>query len=353
MWDSDKNTHEMVVMRMCCRYALGHMDAALCMPYLERPFNETAFLKLLHDERVLLLVYQVLSGELKAYVAPGLLKQLAQKAKEKLNKQLALNAIERELKAAFDAEKITHTFLKGPALNQMLWGRRMMRYSGDLDVLIAPKDIFKANTVFKALHFSPGLSEKKLRFHQRFHRVSTKKDTYYWRESFFLQKIELHWKTYCTEFIIDKNHAELSLLDDAAYALYLCLHAAKHGWSRIIWLVDIIAFIDSKQLDIMQLRLLAKTRHITPVVDEMILLADQWLGIALLDSDGFNRLKARDAWLQKRVAFAKKTDIKDTLWGQLTKRFYMNAFCSSAFRQAGLWAQIFLGTIMMKLSRLP
>ena len=345
MWSSTQHTPEMTVIRMCCRYALGHMPLSDCQAYLiDKPLNKKLFFELLHEERVLLLVYQVLSGSLKKAVSSELLQALSDKANRILRRQLILMSVERDVREAFRAKNITHTFLKGPDLNRMLWGGQMMRYSGDLDVLIAPKDIFIANAILAHLKFKPELSEKSLRFHQICSKMTTKKDACYVNQSLGLH-IELHWKTYCTEFLIKPNQA----MDDITYALYLCLHAAKHGWSRLIWLVDIIALIQVKQLDILQLRALAKSRHITPVIDEVILLAEQWLGIQLVTDALLETLATRNKLLNKRVAWARRPGLDETLRGQLSKRFWMNAFCSNLFRQVQLWGQVAFGTIVMKL----
>jgi hypothetical protein len=356
MWNAVKHSPELIIIRLCCRYALGQMAASDCVPYLESSLDETRLLAMLHEERVLLLVYQVLSGDLKPHVSPKLIKILSQKSKVILTQQLALMVTQRDVQKAFQTAEIPYIFLKGPVLNQMLWGRRMMRYSGDLDVLVAPKDIFRANTVLKQLSFKTNLSEKKLRFHLFFHQCSTKKDVIYWHGE-QSQLIELHWKSYCSEFIFKRNNTWEHGIDDEAYILYLCLHAARHGWSRLIWLVDIIAFITSKNIDILRLRELATASHITPVVDEAILLAEQWLGMCLLphgdldNLDGLDKLSQRNQLLQKRVMWARKTDLDDTLWTQLSKRFLMNAFCSNAYHQIRLWIQITLGAVIMKLSK--
>ncbi|MDX2346304.1 MAG: nucleotidyltransferase family protein [Legionella sp.] len=344
-WDSNQCTPEIRLIRLCCRYALGQMNTSDCRPYFTHLFDnldEQRFLELLHEERVLLLVYQVLTGDLKPHVPSNLMACLSQKSKITLTRQLALMVTQRDIEKAFQAEKISHVFLKGPSLNQMLWGRRMMRYSGDLDLLILPKDIFRAHIILKQLKFKTALSEKKLRFHQHLNKISTKKDAVYWHED-LSQCIELHWKSGSTEFIFKPKDAWVHGIDDELHALYLCLHAARHSWSRLIWLVDIIALIELKQLDIMQLRVLAKKRKITPVIDEMILLAKQWLGIHLLPEKSLSKLKKRATFLDKRVVAAKKKNPE-----ALLQRLLTHSFCSNYFYQMRLWAQIFLGVIIMR-----
>lgn len=352
MWDSEKYTPEERVIRMCCRYALGYMEASECLPYLKLSLDETQFLILLHEERILLLVYQVLSGDLKIYVSPQFIENLSLRVKSILSHQLALMALERDVDQAFNAKKIPYTFLKGPALNRMLWGRRMMRYSGDLDVLVSPKDILKANKVLGQLGYYSKVSFKKLGYYQFFYGLSTYKDVSYWRKG-FSKRIELHWKTYCVEFIFKKNKAQSRLLDDQSYALYLCLHAAKHGWSRLIWLVDIIALLGVKKIDVMQLRAFAKTRHITPVVDEAILLAAQKLGVILVAASVLTKLEKRNNLLGKRLNWAKKTDLDTNIGGLIMKRFLISAFCSNFIVQCCVWVKTFGHSTITRLKSMP
>jgi hypothetical protein len=345
MWNGSESTPEIRVIRMCCRYALGQMQIAACVPYLALPIDETRFLAQLREEHVLLLVYQVFTGALKPHVPAALIQLLSKQAHAILARQLALVATQKKVSEALKANDIPHVFLKGPTLNQMLWGRRMMRYSNDLDVFVAPQAILKVHTVLSALQFKAQISEKQVRFHQYFNRITTKKDIEY-RDKTAVQKVEVHWKSYATEFVL--NTANLDALDDELYILYLCLHAAKHGWSRVIWLVDILAFLALKKLDIMQLRAMAKKRHITPVIDEVILLAEQWFGMMLVSDVQFSQIKKRDYLLQKRLIWGKKRVLVTAFWKRLGKRFFMNAFCASFPRQIRLWLQVFAGDVIMK-----
>lgn len=338
----------MIWLRMCCRYALGAMSLLDCLPYLEQPLDDVRFIELLHDHRLLLLVYQVLSSDFQAYVPKSLLQKLKSKANPVINTQLVLMRTARDVHRVLEQHAISHVFLKGPSLNQMLWGRRMMRHSRDLDVLILPRDIFKANTALQQLAFKSELSSISMRFHQRFSTWTTKKDAAYWKRG-MPQCIELHWKTYCTEFILPTIKKRDSLLQftDEEHVLYLCLHAAKHGWLRMIWLVDIVALLQTKQIDVSCVRTLAKARHITPVVDEMMLLAEQWLGVTLCSEKSYIEIQERGILLQKRIAWAKKLDLKP-FFRDLTGRYFANAFCSSRWRQARLWAQIFSGAMISR-----
>lgn len=348
MWDSDNNTPEMILLRMCCRYALGQMSASDCLPYLEPPLDDVRFIELLHEHRLLLLVYQVLSSNFRAHVSAGLIQKLKEKAEPIINSQLVLMRTARDVHQVLEQQAISHIFLKGPALNQTLWGRRMMRYSRDLDVLVLPRDILKANTALQKLNFKSELSDTTLCFHKRLNAWTTKKDAAYWKKG-MPQCIELHWKTHCTEFIFPsrKNREALSQFSDEEHVLYLCLHAAKHGWLRMIWLMDIVALLQTKHLDVSRVRTLAKARHITPVVDEAILLAEQRFGVILCPAELLIEVNKHNARLQQRVAWAKRPDLKPFL-NDMASRYFANAFCSSRWRQVRLWTQIFLGAMISR-----
>ncbi len=350
MWNSVKHPPEVIMMRMCCRYALGLMPVSDCVPYLSNTLDLQQLMKLLHEERMVLLVYQVLSGDLKPYASPGLLGVLSQKTKVILMRQLALMTSLRDVEGAFKAEKILYMPLKGPSLNHMLWGRKIMRYSGDLDILIAPKDILRANTVLNTLNFKTALSNRQLFVYQNFHQMTLKKDAFYSNED-FSQHIELHWKTHRIELIFKNNDCLSDVVDDEIYLLYLCLHAAKHTWSRLIWLIDIVAFLKHKQLNLGRLRALAKQKHITPVVDEMILLADRWLGIQLLSDADLAQLDKRVALLEKRIRWKKKVGEQATFFVKLLRPFFSNTLSSSFYIQMRLWTQAFLEAAIIQMTK--
>lgn len=344
MWNGADVSPEALWIRAICRYALGHMSVSDSLPYLTYTIGEAHCLDLLHEHHLFLLVYQVLSKDFEAYVAPDFMRVLQNKSQHILKQQLGLMRASKELQQAFEQRHIKHIFLKGPSLNQILWGRRMMRYSSDLDVLIQPKDIFKADAVLQTLKFTHELSNKFIRLHQIFQRISIRKDVVYRREG-LPQPLELHWKTSATEFIVTSDKSPH--LTDEEYALYLCLHAAKHGWSRLIWLVDIVAFIQVKKLDIVRLQALAKARYIGPVVEEATLLAQQWLGILLITNDAFEALKRRHVCLQKRIRIG-KIPAKNNWLRTFRKIYYMNHVCSGGWRQLSVWTQNILGAIISK-----
>ncbi len=337
--DATDSFQEMRLIRMCCAYALDDGCTAELISCMHMPLDEKKLMRLLAAHRLLLLVYQVLSSDFPKHAPPKLLNVLRKKAEPVIATQLRMIQASNQLSQAFSRALIPHAFLKGQTLNHMLWGRRMMRHSNDVDVLVRPCDVFKAHEVLQSLAFKPQCSVKSLRIHARLYRVSTKRDVAYMRAG-LAKRIELHWKSYGTEFILEKGAAPE--LTDEAYLLYLCLHAAKHGWSRMIWVVDIIAFARIKKINMADIQRLAAKRRIKPVADEACLLASIWFGIDLLNKDDLERIKVREAYLNKRLLYGRKP-LPETLWETYQKLYIMNAFCSGCWMQVRLWGQVFVG----------
>lgn len=191
------------------------------------------------------------------------------------------------------------------------------------------------------------MSDKHLKFHQKFYRLTTKKDAIF-RQKDSKVPLELHWKTYSTELIFKPHTAWQDAVDAEHYVLYLCLHAAKHGWSRLIWVVDIIKFIDLKSIDIYALQALAKQKKILPVVNEFILLAYQTLGVELVSAQELLALQAYDKRLKKRRYWGKQIRT-EMLKDRIKKHYLLNSLSSSAYWQLYLWSQFFLGGVLKRL----
>lgn len=333
----DNSSPEERLMYAFCQYELN----TACFVPDEQP-DEEKLLELLRENRLILVAYHALSDGLKASFSPGFLERLRVEAHMVLKKQLALLQVTRALSTALKRADIPHVFLKGPALNQLLWGKRILRYSRDLDVLIHPADLFKVNDILNNLGFKAVLSEKILRFHQAIYRWTTKRDATYLKKDFPFP-IELHWKVYARELVFKSwdewLHQSVDtgcffVFSDVEQVLYLCLHAANHGWSRLFWLMDIIAFIQKRAVDINTVRSLAKSRGIVLVVDEAIYLAKQKLGITLISEDAF-----LDCCLRP-IRFKPFT-------GKFKALIILNFICSKKHQQLFIWSQVLLGAFLM------
>jgi len=233
-----------------------------------------------------------------------------------------------EIHKAFQASRLRHLFLKGPVLNEQLHGGELIRYSSDLDLLIEASSIFEADTVLRNLGYE---SVNGFRLSSPLMQLRYKDISY--RKPGFIPTVEMHWKTDKVETILIPSLFEwesqttglrfqqesVPILSDYHNCLYLCLHASKHHWSRMGWLLDIPLLIKRRGLDRNTLLNLAVRHGLQKSVLEAFFWSKKVLnldfGYAELDPSRKNAL-----WTMRRLHLnnnPKKTKV-DTL--ELTYR---------------------------------
>jgi len=155
----------------------------------------------------------------------------------------------KSLLQLFSRHNIATIPLKGPALSELLYGDAAARASVDLDLLVQHKDYSPAEHLlfqqgFTALH--------EIKHDQRkFLRGGT--------------VVELHFGIVPPQpfsFDLDGvwNRAQrrtfqgvpMLAISDEDLALYLCLHALNHSFSRLIWILDIAHALERLEPDSVQ-----------------------------------------------------------------------------------------------------
>lgn len=139
--------------------------------------------------------------------------------------------------------------LKGPILAMELYGNPALRYSRDLDILVAEKDIKKACECLEQLGYEEEITVRNktpLRRHklekkgEEMHRVYHKGDIcieIHWRLSFRIEETFEHlWINSRTKILLGQEIHYLGEYDNVSY---LICHAAGHGYQRLRWLLDI------------------------------------------------------------------------------------------------------------------
>ncbi|MCM3111530.1 nucleotidyltransferase domain-containing protein [Lederbergia lenta] len=147
----------------------------------------------------------------------------------------------------FNENEILLLFLKGPILADDLYGDISKRTSGDLDILISIENLDKANALLIDLGYEKDeyihsvLNDWKWR-HHHFTYYHPIQDT----------KIEIHWRlnpapskepTF-NELWVRKRKSLITsypiyFMGNEDLFYFLVTHGARHGWSRLRWLVDI------------------------------------------------------------------------------------------------------------------
>lgn len=143
--------------------------------------------------------------------------------------------------------------LKGPALDAAYYGNRRLRLSVDLDLLVRSADVQRAGEQLRRRGFQPQFELSRRWwpvFLRRFVELAFSRESP-------SQLIELHWGLHPPGYSLTPScdavwdRAELVLVDKCPVQTlgpednlqYLCLHAARHNWQKLIWLVDIAELV--------------------------------------------------------------------------------------------------------------
>ncbi|UAL46922.1 nucleotidyltransferase family protein [Sutcliffiella horikoshii] len=209
--------------------------------------NWEAFLKLAKHHRLFPLLYQQLKRIDNPSVPDYVLRYLKAMYQQNTFQMMHLTAEMNHLNQQFLTKDIRTIFLKGPVLAQELYGDISLRTSCDLDVLIPLENLGDAEALLIQLGYEKDDYIETILgdWTWRHHHV-----TYFHREKGV--KCELHWRlnpgpSFEPGFDdLWNRKKKSSLLNETVYMLgkedlffFLATHGARHGWSRLRWLVDI------------------------------------------------------------------------------------------------------------------
>lgn len=158
-----------------------------------------------------------------------------------------------EVLGLFEEHAIAALPYKGPALALAAYGDVALREFGDLDILLRSRDVLRAKEALAARGYLPAYALRPaqeaafLRSPAQYHLVVDHPSR---------APIELHWKT-DPDFTVEPGDdrwwdslattgiagRRARCFSDAELLLVLSLHAAKHRWASLGWLVDIAEWI--------------------------------------------------------------------------------------------------------------
>jgi hypothetical protein len=148
---------------------------------------------------------------------------------------------------------------KGPILAQSLYGETGLRSFSDLDLLISSSDVERAKQALAEIGYSPA-------------KMFTPAVERFWLQNGYEQSfngaagdnlVELQWALLPSFYAVDlkvedllarSGHAivagcQMRCLSPEDSLTVLSLHAAKHLWGRLIWLVDIAGTLRACNID--------------------------------------------------------------------------------------------------------
>lgn len=237
-------------------------------------------------------VYPILSLKLKKFevnlIPQNVIQILNLTYKKNTLQMLHLSSVMVEICKIFNDNQIKLLVLKGPILGEDLYGDVSKRTSGDLDVLIPIDDLAKIEELLIQLGY------------EKDDYIQTVLNDWTWRHHhvtyFHPQKnikLEIHWRLNPgpgkePSFIeLWKRKRVSSLTSYPVYYLgredlflFLVSHGARHGWSRLRWLIDIKELV-KQNINWVSLAKLLKKHQFLNVAGQAIVLCSQLLSISI------------------------------------------------------------------------
>ncbi len=149
--------------------------------------------------------------------------------------------------------------LKGVALSQELYGDHCIRSAGDLDILVHPEDVEKAEELLSKAGYRHALGFNEMGERQKCHILKTLHHHEYINDIRCVH-IELHWRSYLwtdeqVASLWESSRsstwldASLSHLTRDANILFLADHGARHDWLCLKWLSDLAMLMQDLSAD--------------------------------------------------------------------------------------------------------
>lgn len=161
------------------------------------------------------------------------------------------------LNRLFHEQQINVRVFKGIPLAMAAFREPALRHAGDIDLLVAEKDIFAADSVLRSVGYirvdpQATLTPRRMRSY-----LAHQKDFSYEHPGTG-GAIDLHWRLFRNPWLpanmqieqagegwIDFASKRIPTLPEPSLLLYLSVHGALDGWLRLKWLADVGALIRS------------------------------------------------------------------------------------------------------------
>lgn len=191
----------------------------------------------------------------------------------------------------FDQSGVELRILKGPPLAIAAFDDPALRQAGDIDLLVNPDDIERADQILRSLGYARG-DEAVWKTPRRIRSYIAHQKDFEYDPPGARHPIDLHWRFYRNPWIpsnagistaglewVELSRERIPVLPLDRLFLYLSVHGALDGWLRLKWLADIGALIESyspEELDLV----VATARKLGAMVEvsAAIRLSEEWLG---------------------------------------------------------------------------
>ena len=216
---------------------------------VEKVRNWNSFFQLAREHGVLPMLFPRLSGY--GLALPADVENRLRAEYERNVLQCLVNATELiAILSAFNSRNIPALPYKGVSLAAMAYQDLSARPAGDLDLLVHPRDIAQASSIL----FERGFT-RLTHIHADGAPIIQGLHEYQFERTSDWMQLELRWKLdlehpgfrrnlgmewmWPSRRIVNFAGAEIPNLNPEITLLVLCMHGSKHGWPRLIWILDV------------------------------------------------------------------------------------------------------------------
>ncbi|MFC0269939.1 nucleotidyltransferase family protein [Metabacillus herbersteinensis] len=249
------------------------------------------FIKQSMHHRLFPVLYSKLKKVDEHLIPTYVIQHLSQEYKRNTFKMLHLSAEMEKVSRIFTENTIRLLFLKGPVIAHDLYGDISLRTSSDLDFLIPIGELEKAESILVNLGY------------EKDDYIKTVLNDWTWRHhhtTYFhpqkRMKLEIHWRLNpgpglepsFNDLWKRKRKSKLTtypvyLLGKEDLFLFLVSHGARHGWSRLRWLLDIHQMTE-QDINWKKMNRLLKTFHFHNVGAQALVLTTELLSSKKVDA---------------------------------------------------------------------
>ena len=311
---------ELLALLRLLRCALGNERDAW-VPGWNKEVDWSKFSVCAERHRVGAFLHWRLPAHARQAIPGGVLGELGREAERGTHRSLQRASELVRLARHFADSGIPVASVKGPLLALQLYGELGQRHAGDIDLLVAPDDVERADALLKAQGYErtePDFELTPLQFRQfrRFKRDAE----YVSRESGI--RLELGWRLFhvaesCRADFEWRDFAgqKIAVLKPEDNALYLFVHGARHGWFRLFWLVDVSLLLADSRVDWPAAAATARRLGLERSVSQGAALAGELLGAPV--PAAIAELTRENSALGPLVAYAHRQMARDVAPGTL------------------------------------
>ncbi len=265
---------------------------------LEGPIDWDGLIEMALHHRMLPLLQQTLSSTCREWVPAPMMDRLQEMAIQVAVRNVSLTRELLSLLELLQAHDIEALTFKGPTLTSLLYGNLTLRLFGDLDILVHPRDVWRA----RELLLTRGYERRLISENQ-----TSDADIWRYGYAFYLGHetrqtfVDLHWALggVRTPFPLAlapfwRDHQATSLLGTSVKTfrpedllIYLCVHGGKHCWHKLGWICD-VAMLLRREPALLNHNLMDRVQ--TSGVERMFLLglraAQAYFGVPLPEAIG-------------------------------------------------------------------